>query len=342
MINSLSPNPGAYTKRQRVGRGGKRGGSSGRGNGGQKHHGKRPQPWFTGLYTNPIIEGLPRWTWAARDAKPRYRTVNLDKLQHWIDMGRLNTEELITMRTLKLSGIIPGKIRDGVKLLANGGEYFKSKGVRIEVSKASRSAINIVESHGGTVRTVYHSRKGIEVLLKPQLYPVRPPFERPVLEKDILYYTNPDFRGYLSSKEVYEKEFKPRGYIADAETEKEFLPEAVEAVKIYEVSGMKNMLTYLQTKRAERQKLYEKEQLEAEQAKKKRQEDWKNQKWFPNQADWKWIEVEGDNVISHFGSPEEEQKQSQMHASNEQEFRHEMDSEREHEEQVEVKQIEAR
>ncbi len=76
-------------------------------------------PWFTGLYTNPIIEGLPKWPWAPRDLKPIYKPLNLDRLQHWIDMGRLDPSRVITLKDLHASGIIVGRIRDGVKLLGN-------------------------------------------------------------------------------------------------------------------------------------------------------------------------------------------------------------------------------
>ena len=45
-------------------------------------------------------------------------TVNLDKLQEFITMGRINPNPngFTTMRDLLLSGII-GNVRDGVKLL---------------------------------------------------------------------------------------------------------------------------------------------------------------------------------------------------------------------------------
>lgn len=43
--------------------------------------------------------------------------LNLDKLQLWIDMGRLNPAEVITMKHLNDCGVT-GKIKYGVKLLA--------------------------------------------------------------------------------------------------------------------------------------------------------------------------------------------------------------------------------
>jgi large subunit ribosomal protein L15 len=53
--------------------------------------------------------------------KTRFPTVpvqplNLNRLQLWIDMGRLNPEQTITMKHLYDSGIV-GKFQSGVKLL---------------------------------------------------------------------------------------------------------------------------------------------------------------------------------------------------------------------------------
>lgn len=44
--------------------------------------------------------------------------LNLGKLQYFIDMGRINPEEKITMKALADSGII-GKIKHGVKILGH-------------------------------------------------------------------------------------------------------------------------------------------------------------------------------------------------------------------------------
>jgi hypothetical protein len=49
-----------------------------------------------------------------------YSEVNLDRLQHWIDMGRIDPKEPITVAVLLKSGCIPS-LRDGVALLAQVG-----------------------------------------------------------------------------------------------------------------------------------------------------------------------------------------------------------------------------
>lgn len=211
-------------KKQRIGRGGKRGGSSGRGNGGQKHHGKKPVPWFTGLAADPLTDTIPAFPWSPRALKPQLKVLNLDRLQHWLDMGRLPRDQVITMRHLVESKCIIGRVVDGVKLLGNGAEYFKTPNVCIEVTRVSQTAIARIEEMQGKVTAVYHTRAGIQQLIYPTISkPML--FERPILEKDIEYYADYHNRGYLASRDVYESEFKPRGYCADRDTELELSQE---------------------------------------------------------------------------------------------------------------------
>lgn len=62
--------------------------------------------------------------------RSEYIPINLGQVQQWIDTGRLNPNEKITMATLRLSGLC-GKItkaeEKGVKLLAGGSEFFASR-----------------------------------------------------------------------------------------------------------------------------------------------------------------------------------------------------------------------
>ena len=46
-----------------------------------------------------------------------YQVLNLQRLKHCLDAGRLPKEGVITMRELRDSGTIQRKIRDGVKIL---------------------------------------------------------------------------------------------------------------------------------------------------------------------------------------------------------------------------------
>jgi large subunit ribosomal protein L15 len=50
----------------------------------------------------------------------KLRPIPLDKLQLWIDLGRLDASKKITIRDICLSGIA-GKVKDGVVLLAMVG-----------------------------------------------------------------------------------------------------------------------------------------------------------------------------------------------------------------------------
>lgn len=76
--------------------------------------------------------------------------VNLDKLQLWIDQGRVDASQRITMRTLLEAGLVSG-IEYGVKLLGGGaGGSFVAK-VDIEVTQASEAAIAAVEAAGGSI-----------------------------------------------------------------------------------------------------------------------------------------------------------------------------------------------
>ena len=299
-VANVSPLPGSHINKQRVGRGGKRGGSSGRGNGGQKHHAKAPPPWFSSLYTNPIIDALPRWSWAPRASKPRYRTLNLDRIQFWIETGRLNVSpgQPITMQHLKNSGIIIGRIQDGVKLLGNGATYFKASGLDIQVTKASKSAIAAVESLGGSVTAVYHTRAGIKQHLDNERQ-LEYFYEPPVLEADVAYYSDPANRGYLADKQSFDAIFRPRGYLYSVDEFKNLKsPDHIAKVNVrYEVENMPAVLQDLKTKRAWRQMWYETEQERKQQYSVIAKQDWKDQKWFENQDPaWKWVVVDQDGI----------------------------------------------
>jgi large subunit ribosomal protein L15 len=148
--------------------------------------------------------------------------VNLDRVQEWIDQGRLDTTKPITLKELVKSRCIHG-IKDGVKLLARGKEKFKTP-VNILVSQASATAIEAVEAAGGKITTRYYTKPSIRRILKGEsessFFPLgmAPPNEEnggtspilatakpfkyrlpdPTSRKDIEYYRDPAHRGYLS------------------------------------------------------------------------------------------------------------------------------------------------
>lgn len=145
--------------------------------------------------------------------------VNLDKLQEWIDAGRIDATKQITPKEIIQSNLV-GTIKDGVKLLARGADSLKQP-IDIIVSRASASAIDAVEKAGGKIMTRYYTKQTIRRLVEGKTFhtdkplPVGPEHVEPVLQEvrrkgfafrladptsrwDIEYYRDPAHRGYLS------------------------------------------------------------------------------------------------------------------------------------------------
>lgn len=161
-------------------------------------------------------------------------TVNLDRLQSWIDLGRINPNRPITMKELYNSGCINRPI-DGVKILGEGAAVLKQP-IHIVASRASASAIAAIEAAGGSVTTRYYTPSSIRRILdgethsflssawarasgSEQLYKLAnlrttAPWMKwstvvnaqqkkfrlpdPTKRKDIEYYRDPAHRGYLA------------------------------------------------------------------------------------------------------------------------------------------------
>lgn len=151
--------------------------------------------------------------------------VNLNRIQYWIDQGRLDPTQPITLRELNDSRCLHG-VKDGVKLLARGKDELKTP-INIIVSRASAEAISAVEKLGGTVQTRYYTNFAIKKIMKGEMDPINSlqsrqaktsssaegaeqPAEAPVREKyrfrlpdptsrkDLEYYRDSAHRGYLS------------------------------------------------------------------------------------------------------------------------------------------------
>lgn len=151
---------------------------------------------------------------------PVMSEVNLDKLQEWIDQGRIDPTKQITPKELIQSNLV-GSIKDGVKILARGGTTVLKQPLDVMVSRASASAIEAIEKAGGKVVTRYYTRQSIRRLVEGKSVntdlplPVGAEHVGPVLEQvrqrgffyrlpdptsrwDIEYYRDPAHRGYLS------------------------------------------------------------------------------------------------------------------------------------------------
>ncbi|KAG4439844.1 hypothetical protein IFR05_004693 [Cadophora sp. M221] len=221
ILGSLSDNPGAYNKRIRRGRGPSsgKGKTSGRGHKGQKAHGKVPARFQGGQTPQEIVQGV-------RGFENRFSVemspINLNKIQEWIDQGRIDPTQPITLKELVETRCMHG-IKDGVKLLARGKGDLKTP-INILVSRASTAAIEAVEAAGGKVTTRYYTKPSIKRILQGEsvssfqpLGMTAPPTEGespilsalptnrflyrlpdPTSRKDLEYYRDSNKRGYLS------------------------------------------------------------------------------------------------------------------------------------------------
>ncbi|CAL1703934.1 unnamed protein product [Somion occarium] len=194
---NLTPAANSQHAQKRLGRGqgSGRGGTSGRGHNGQKSRSGngKPKAGFEGGQT-PIIKLFPKRGFVNPNAKV-YAAVNLDRIQHWIDQGRLSCspENPITAKELFLSGCIHD-VHDGIKLLGDGGSALKAP-IHITPSRASKSAIRAVEKLGGSVFCKYYNPLALRDCVKGNTERTQ---AAPTKRNDILWYTSWKNRGYLS------------------------------------------------------------------------------------------------------------------------------------------------
>ncbi|KAI9598243.1 ribosomal protein L18e/L15P [Syncephalis fuscata] len=198
-LNTLADNPGAVKRVKRVGRGSSsgKGKTCGRGQKGQKARSGNGKPRlnFEGGQT-PITKKFPKRGFTNVHAK-EFNVLNLDKLQKWIDLGRLDARATITMKQLNDSGCVNINA-DGVQLLARGSEQLRTP-VNIEVSRASSEAIKAIEAIGGRICCVYHNSLGLRALLHPEKFIKLPKQALPTKKRDVEWYSNLEHRGYLAN-----------------------------------------------------------------------------------------------------------------------------------------------
>ena len=181
--------------------GSSKGKTCGKGHKGQKSRsGGGPSPRFEGGQT-PFYKRIPKRGFTNKHAQPMV-PINVGTLQDYIDMGRLKVsnglnQQPLTMKDLVEAGITKNSsIKHGIKLLAKGKERLRSP-IKIEISRASTSAIEAIEKAGGEITTVHYNRLALRALLKPEKFEVIPKRARPP-PKLMQYYTDYDKRGYLS------------------------------------------------------------------------------------------------------------------------------------------------
>src|SRR5215470_1136875 len=150
-LNELRDNPGARMRHTRVGRGSSSGlgKTSGRGVKGAKARAGVSVHGFEGGQM-PLYMRIPKRGFHNHFATD-FAIVNLGRVQHAIDSGRLKPGEKVTEVELRAAGLIR-ETRDGVRLLGSG--ELKSK-LNFQVAGASKSAIAAVEKAGGSVTTTF-------------------------------------------------------------------------------------------------------------------------------------------------------------------------------------------
>ncbi|KAJ1787727.1 YmL10 [Coemansia sp. RSA 2399] len=203
-LNSLSDNKGARKVRKRVGRGhgSGHGKTCGRGQKGQKSRSgnSKPGPGFEGGQT-PLSQVFPRRGFK-NPFKRSLQPLNLDRIQHWINTGRLDASKPITLREIYNANVV--RFKEGVILLGRGAHALTTP-ITIEVTKASTQAIQRIEELGGKVVCVYHNKLALRALLHPEKFAVLPKSAQPTNTKLRRFYANPEKRGFLASeiKESY-------------------------------------------------------------------------------------------------------------------------------------------
>ncbi len=147
LLNQLSDNQGSTKNRKRVGRGigSGKGKTSGAGQKGQKSRSGVAIKGFEGGQM-PIHRRLPKRGFNNIFRK-EFAVANIGRIQTAIDAGKLDASATITIPMLQEAGVV-GKVVDGVRLLAKGELTAK---LNIEVSGASKGAIEAVEKAGGSV-----------------------------------------------------------------------------------------------------------------------------------------------------------------------------------------------
>ncbi|KAJ3687847.1 hypothetical protein LUZ61_017011 [Rhynchospora tenuis] len=167
-LNDLRDNHGSTHKKIRKGRGigSGKGKTAGRGHKGQKARGTM-KFGFEGGQT-PLRRRLPRRGFK-NPFSLTFQPVGLGKIAKLINAGKIDSSELITMKTLKEAGAIGKQIKDGVRLMGRGAEEIKWP-IHLEVTRVTSRAKAAVEEAGGSVRKVYYNKLGFKALLKPEWF----------------------------------------------------------------------------------------------------------------------------------------------------------------------------
>lgn len=144
-LNTLTP---LVKKRQRVGRGGSRGGTSGRGHKGLKaRSGPGIRPSYEGGQM-PLIRRLPKKGFNNAQFKTAYVVVGIDRLVHHFDDGAT-----ITKKALIEKGLVKADKSKQLLLKVLGGKKL-AKRFTVEADAFSESARTAIQGSGGQATVV--------------------------------------------------------------------------------------------------------------------------------------------------------------------------------------------
>jgi large subunit ribosomal protein L15 len=146
-LHELRDNEGATKSKKRIGRGpgSGKGKMGGRGIKGQKSRSGVAIAGYEGGQM-PLYQRLPKRGFNKPNAK-KYAVVNLGLIEKFIAEGKLDAKAEINEDALVASGLVRRKL-DGVRVLAKGEIASK---VTLNVTGASKSAVEAVEKAGGTL-----------------------------------------------------------------------------------------------------------------------------------------------------------------------------------------------
>lgn len=147
-LNELRDNPGANKLRTRIGRGigSGKGKTGGRGGKGQTARSGVAINGFEGGQM-PLHMRMPKRGFNSWNPK-KWNAVRLDRIQGYIDSGKLDVTGVVDAAALVKAGVIRRPL-DGVRLI--GGDGFTAQKVTFKVDHASKGAAAAIEAAGGKV-----------------------------------------------------------------------------------------------------------------------------------------------------------------------------------------------
>ncbi|TIB72822.1 ribosomal protein L15 [Wallemia mellicola] len=175
---------GVINRSKKLGRGRSsgKGKTSGRGQNGQKSRGDgKIAPWFEGGQT-PLTKRFPKRGFYNYNSN-NFAPVPLSRLAHFIQQGRIDPSQTITIRDIVRSNLVHGLSKqDGVKILSD------LPPVHIEASRASKSAIEAIEAAGGSITFKYFNKLAMRQHLNPEKFRTPIKDAQPTKKSDILFY----------------------------------------------------------------------------------------------------------------------------------------------------------